>query len=517
MDYPVWEVGIGGGVLMALVAVSHVIVAHFAVGGGLLIAVTETLAVRRGDFEFRELARRSSLMLILVSTVYGAISGVGIWVVAGLISPGAISALIHTYVWGWAIEWCFFILEIVAALVYYSTWDKITKGAHVLVGWLYFIAAYLSLVVINGIITFMLTPGRWLETQAFWDGFFNPTYWPSLVLRTGIAILMAAVFLAFVAGRASTENLPRVTRYVGLWLIGGALVSYAGYRWWEAALPDTVVNVFGGEAPVLATLAATRSFTLWSLAVAMLLGVLFFLIAPRSIKAVVPTVAVALAAFAFFGGYERLREGVRKPFLIHSHLFSNGLLVEDVDELNDGGLRSRSGWVSLHASDDAVSLGRQVFKTQCSSCHTIDGYQSIRRALPTLDDVVAVVSDEGAISGERAFEVHCASCHGDDFTAEDVREMLPTVEEIRDDPEFIRDLNLGMISATLMTLYEMGEFYASAGPGEMIDTHQTPYPVMPPLVGSDEEVEALAAYLGNLASGSADPDQMIRAAREGGE
>ena len=33
---------------------------------------------------------------------------------------------------------------------------------------------------------------RWLETQAFWDGFFNPTYWPSLLLRTGIVILMAA-------------------------------------------------------------------------------------------------------------------------------------------------------------------------------------------------------------------------------------------------------------------------------------------------------------------------------------
>ena len=64
-------------------------------------------------------------MLILVSTVFGAISGVGIWVVAGLISPAAISALIHTFVWGWAIECVFFILEIVAALIYYTTWDRI--------------------------------------------------------------------------------------------------------------------------------------------------------------------------------------------------------------------------------------------------------------------------------------------------------------------------------------------------------------------------------------------------------
>ena len=47
MDYPIWDLAMGGGLLMALVAIPHVIVAHFAVGGGLLIAVTETLAVKR--------------------------------------------------------------------------------------------------------------------------------------------------------------------------------------------------------------------------------------------------------------------------------------------------------------------------------------------------------------------------------------------------------------------------------------------------------------------------------------
>lgn len=82
MDYPIWELAMGGGMLMAIVAIPHVIVSHFAIGGGLLIVVTETLAVQRDDPALRELARRSSLVLILVSTVFGAISGVGIWVVA---------------------------------------------------------------------------------------------------------------------------------------------------------------------------------------------------------------------------------------------------------------------------------------------------------------------------------------------------------------------------------------------------------------------------------------------------
>ena len=42
MDYPIWDIAIGGGVLMGIVAVTHVIVSHFAIGGGLVIAVTET-------------------------------------------------------------------------------------------------------------------------------------------------------------------------------------------------------------------------------------------------------------------------------------------------------------------------------------------------------------------------------------------------------------------------------------------------------------------------------------------
>ena len=69
MDYPVWDLAMGGRLLMALVAIPHVIVSHSAVGGGLLIDVTETLVVIRDDPELRELACRSWLVLALVSTV----------------------------------------------------------------------------------------------------------------------------------------------------------------------------------------------------------------------------------------------------------------------------------------------------------------------------------------------------------------------------------------------------------------------------------------------------------------
>ncbi len=510
MDYPVWDLAMGGGLLMALVAIPHVIVSHFAVGGGLLIAVTETLAVKRGDPELRELARRSSLVLVLVSTVFGAISGVGIWVVAGLISPAAISALIHTYVWGWAMEWVFFIVEIVAALVYYTTWDKISKSAHVMVGWVYFVAAYMSLVIINGIITFMLTPGQWLETNAFWDGFFNPTYWPSLVLRTGIVILMATAFMVFPALRTTEDRRAGVLRYLGWWFAAGVLVSYAGFRWWESALPETVLNLFAGDSPALATLAETRAFALWSLTGALALGVLILIAAPKLARGATAAV-VAVLAFAFFGGYERLREGTRKPFLIHSHMFSNGLLVSDISAVNSGGVLVRSGWAARGPEGD-IAVGQRVFRTQCSSCHTLDGYQGIRGLLPSYDDMYQLAVDAPPDSAEVVFAAECAACHSDLSRAE-MQEMMPSTAEMTDDPEMIHELVAGMISGSLFYLQEMGMDYANAPEGVMIDTAPFYAPYMPPFVGTDEELEALAAYLTAL---SRNQDPPPRFARSGG-
>ncbi len=511
MGYPIWEISIGGAVLMAVVAITHVIVAHFAIGGGLVIAVTETLSVRRGDPALRELARRSSLMLILVSTVFGAISGVGIWVVAGLISPAAISALIHSFVWGWAMEWVLFIVEIVAALVYYSTWGKISRAAHLMVAWIYFAAAFGSLVVINGILTFMLTPGEWSTSHAFWDGFFNPTYWPSLLLRTGIAAVMATVFMVFPALRAGVADRGRLLRYLGLWLLAGVALSYAGYRWWEAALPDGVRALFLGAEPTLAALAGTRSFLLWSLTGTMIAGFVLLVAAPRLARAATAAVLM-VAAFAFFGGYERLREGVRKPFLISGHMFSNGLLVTDIEAVNRDGFRAHSGWVDLLGAGEPLATGREIFRAQCGSCHTLDGYQAIRSVLPSVADVLAVAADSPSGSGARRFQDRCARCHPD-VGFEDMREMLPTAEEIEADPEMIRDLNLGMISATMARLHEMGSVYAGAAPDRAAAAHRTEFPFMPPLVGSDEEIDALAAYLASIADGP--PPRQV--ARAGGE
>ena len=385
MDYPIWNLGLGGGVLIGIVAIAHVLVSHFAIGGGFAIAVIETLAVRRRNPAMRALAKRSSLMLILVSTVFGAISGVGIWVTIGLVQPVATSALIHNYVWGWAAEWGFFILEVVTALLYYATWEKVKPRTHLVIIWLYFFAAYMSLVIIQGILSFMLTPGRWLETRSFWDGIFNPSYLPGLVLRTGICLLLAGAYLTLAAQReADVPVRVRMVRLLAVFQVVGALLAYAGYRWWEFVLPGSVRAIFlGSQAAAARRWRSTRHLVLWALA-AYLLVALFALAAPRLHRW--PTAVVAmLVAFAFFGGFERLREGSRKPFVIRDFMFSNGIRVSEIADLDQRGVLSKAGWAARGSAASVEAKGRAVFRAECASCHTLDGYLSIRKLVAPVD------------------------------------------------------------------------------------------------------------------------------------
>jgi hypothetical protein len=110
---------------------------------------------------------------------------------------------------------------------------------------------------------------------------------------------------------------------------------------------------------------------------------------------------------------------------------------------------------------------------------------------------------------EQVFSAECASCHAD-FTGEEMREMMPTADEISEDPDLILDLNDGMIAGSVFLLQEMGEAYAAAPEGEMIDTTEFHSSYMPPFVGTDEELEALVAYLSALARGTTPPPRMAR-------
>ena len=106
------------------------------------------------------ICRRHARFFILLTVVFGAITGVGIWWTIGLASPLATEVLIRTFVFGWAMEYVFFVLEIVSAFIFYYYWDRLPPAIHTAIGWIYAVSAWMSLVLITGITAFMLRPGE---------------------------------------------------------------------------------------------------------------------------------------------------------------------------------------------------------------------------------------------------------------------------------------------------------------------------------------------------------------------
>lgn len=387
MNYPVWDVTFGAGLLIAIVSILHVFVSHFAVGGGLFLVLTERRALRQEDPETLSWLRRHTKFFVLVTVVFGAISGVGIWFTIGLIHPSATSSLIHAYVWGWAIEWVFFFLEITAALLYLYGWDKLPSRQHLWYGWIYFIAAYLSLVIINGIITFMLTPGKWVQTHEFWTGFFNPTYFPSLAVRTAIALALAGIYALFTASRLRDASLKtRLVKWSALWILPPLAAMPALVWWYIRSIPPGLWSSARGAMPTATHFARSAA----GLAALTFVLVLVTLIRPARLS-VAYSLTIMLSALATMGSFEFVREAVRKPFVIANYLYDNSLYVtpgaEDggfsVKAINRAGVLNTARWVqhAAPANDGDVAAGREIFRVECQSCHTADRYRGMRRLL----------------------------------------------------------------------------------------------------------------------------------------
>jgi cytochrome d ubiquinol oxidase subunit I len=113
MNYPVWNLPIlGGSLVVAIIAIFHVLVSHLAIGGGAFLAVAEIWSDRQPDgARIRAWLHRFASAFLVLTTVFGAMTGVGIWFSIQLASPDATSLLIHQFVFAWAIEWVLFLAE----------------------------------------------------------------------------------------------------------------------------------------------------------------------------------------------------------------------------------------------------------------------------------------------------------------------------------------------------------------------------------------------------------------------
>ncbi|MGO9111432.1 MAG: cytochrome ubiquinol oxidase subunit I [Thermoguttaceae bacterium] len=401
MHFPWWYVPVlTAPMLIAVVSIVHMLVAHYAVGGGLFLAVEANHAYRTQNLSYLVYLKRHARFFVLVTVVLGAVTGVGIWWTIGLASPLATRILLQTFVFAWAVEWVCFLVEIVSAFVFYYYWDRLPQKIHTTVLWIYAVAGWSSLAIISAITAFMLDPGDWLKDHDFWSALFNRQALPQVVSRTGGAMLLSSLYVylhaAMTIKDATLQALieKRSTRPA---LLGAVLIAVGGGLWY-VLLPDSAQAALTA-APVLNVF---MGVLFGATAVVFVLLYLGPYRNPGWIYSPGFAVSLLLFGFAGFSTGEFIREAVRKPYIIYNYVLGNQVVVtpEEIKPLKDFGLLNRGHWALAYvkarypqcvpgdkidwsqvrnlAPIDRIQLGGVIFQHHCNDCHALNqGYSPV--------------------------------------------------------------------------------------------------------------------------------------------
>ncbi len=391
--YPVWQLPVAGSALViALIASFHILPSHLATSAFWFNVYIENKAYKEHRRELLAFIKKYVLVILIFSFVFGSLSGVGIWYSATVANPRGISALIHNYVWGWATEWVFFLIEVAAIYIYYYTFGKVDDRTHLTIGLIYAIGSWTSMIIITGILAFMLSPGKWLHTGGFFDGFFNPTYFPQLFVRTFFMFAVAALYAIVVAATLKDKDVKAfVIRKASAWGIAGTVLGAACFVWYYKSLPGTAVTL-AGMTPLIPRI--IPRIVIASLIVLMVWFV-FTLIKPHGAR-LVPGIVAIIVLFTGIFAAESMRERVRKPYVIGHYMYSNqivpgGLPAKGIEGemsvIDKEGILRYDYFVpaGLKTVQDTnvLDAGRVIAEIECSACHTLDA-GGLLRPLPSM-------------------------------------------------------------------------------------------------------------------------------------
>jgi mono/diheme cytochrome c family protein len=398
MDFPLFHLDfMGNRMLVAVIAIIHVIINHaLAVGFIPLITFLEFRGYQKQKRNpekgkaWDEHTRRLLFFAFIITTTLGALTGVGIWFATSLANPASIGSLIRIFYFAWLTEWVVFVLEVIFIMIYYLTWNSSNKSArnkkrHIIFGaWLSFFS-FLTMAIIVGILGFMMDPGSWEEKKTLLNGFGNPLYFPQLIFRAPVAMMMAGcVALMLTVFWMKKENpwRPEILKHISFWILLWMPIAAVGaftYYWY---IPRSMI----GNLPVAIT---TQQFQNWydSLITVMIVVIsigfaisILGVFAPRRLPKYLLIVPV-LASFLFLGAFERVREFIRKPYVIGDYMYANGILIDEYPLYQQTGLLKNTPYSAIKeiTEENKAEAGEAVFNMACTRCHTTHGINSVVR------------------------------------------------------------------------------------------------------------------------------------------
>lgn len=390
MDFPIFHLDfMNDRVLIAIIAIVHVLINHaLAVGFIPLVTYMEWLGFKNNDERWDKLAHKIMFVGFIVTTTLGAMTGVGIWLSSSLINPYSIGSLIRVFFFAWFTEWIVFVIEVVLVMVYFLSWKKSTqsfeaKGRHIQFGVYLSIASWLTMAIIVAILGFMMDSGNWLTNHTLLKGFTNPIYLPQLAFRTPLAMIMAgtvALLLTIIFTKRGEEIRYMAIRFISKWILFWTPFLVGASLWYYNVIPTLMIGnmaVAVGTQDFQSWYALLSKFILGAVVVMLLVSIMGWW-RPKQLPALAYIIPV-LVMFGFAGMFERIREFIRKPYVIGGYMYSNGIRVEDYPLLKQEGILKFATYVKHREVTDQnrVEAGKDVFMIACSRCHTTSGVNSI--------------------------------------------------------------------------------------------------------------------------------------------
>ncbi|REJ71158.1 MAG: cytochrome BD quinol oxidase subunit I, partial [Planctomycetota bacterium] len=253
--YPVNDFGpLMKGIAIGVLGIVHVFLAQFAIGGGMLMCYFQWLGQTGREPLARKFTDGFFKFVVLVSFVLGAVTGVGMWFATIQVSARTIGTMVGEFHWLWAVEWTFFSLEITAGYCFYRYGTKLPDRERMTLLVIYAAASWFSLFWINGILSWQLTPGDFYETGNMWDGFFNPSFFPSVIFRTvtsmGIAAL-AACLVVNLMPEMDREQRNTLIHRAAYFLTPALAMPLLGVWYFWAIPADSRSWTLGGNVPMM--------------------------------------------------------------------------------------------------------------------------------------------------------------------------------------------------------------------------------------------------------------------------
>jgi hypothetical protein len=189
-----------------------------------------------------------------------------------------------------------------------------------------------------------------------------------------------AFFLIMLFTDKGTEIRVKAIRSASVWILCWAPFSLIGAVVYYHVMPEAMranLSTAVGSMDFEKYYKLLRYFIIGGISLTVALSA-FGLFKPKQVRLYMVVIPL-LTALGFLGIFERVREFIRKPYIIGGYMYSNLLRVEDYPLYKKDGVLRHATYtpVSEITDENKIEAGKSVFLLTCSRCHTTQGVNSI--------------------------------------------------------------------------------------------------------------------------------------------